>query len=336
MSLVLLFRLLLLTLGPPHFVSFETTDQYCRLAESVVPAAATNDTTSLVHSSIGDVWLAELAYHQAAHRLALDEAALRDLWQQVGEHHLARRVQVWTQVERRVLQRPATVFGQLVALDNVHNSPLGGGEEPGEKKKCADFDEIHDDDDDVVNARLRHIAEFHGTTLVGWWPPEETRRMSGGPIDLDDTCSGEDSHDTTEEEEKDEPSLLSWSSSTDRPRRSGSQRAASSTTASPVALDKTFNGYANFMDKLLFTPSVCTGTRYRGILPLQLTRSHCHVSINLSIHPFIRARKVAGQSLCPVCDSRQVIVGKGNGTSQHVPVGRHVRFVLAHFKGRPP
>jgi hypothetical protein len=254
-----------------------------------VPAAATNDTTSLVHSSIGDVWLAELAYHQAAHRLTLDETALHDLWQQVGEHHLARRVQVWTQVERRVLQRPANVFGQLVALDNVPYSPLGGGEEPGEKKRCTDDDEKHNDDD-MVHARLRHIAEFHSTTLVGWWPPEENRRMSGGPVDLDDTCSGEDSHDTTEEEEKEEPSLLSWSSSTDRPRRSGSQRAASSTTAAPVVLDKISNGYANFMDKLLFTPPVCTGTRYRDILALQLTRSHCHVSINLSIRPSLHTR----------------------------------------------
>jgi hypothetical protein len=254
-----------------------------------VPAAATNDTTSLVHSSIGDVWLAELAYHQAAHRLASDETALRDLWQQVGEHHLARRVQVWTQVERRVLQRPATVFGQLVELDNVPYALVGGGVEPGEKKRCTeDDDEKHDDDDDVVHARLRHIAEFHGTTLVGWLPPEETRRTPGGPIDLDDSCSGEDSHDTTEEEEKDEPSLLSWSSSTDRPRRSGSQRAASSTSAAPVALDKTSNGYANFMDKLLFTSSV--SSRYRDILALQLIRSHCHVLMNLSIRPSLHIR----------------------------------------------
>lgn len=201
------------------------TERYCHLAETILPARVTDE---LVERSLGDLWLAELTYRGAAEKVDVTE--LRELLEEIVQLHTRRCVTVWKTTEQQAFREPANIFGKL---EELHTNVI---------------DElVLEDANKDVNARMRQIAEFHGTTVL----PDLTV-STGVDVDMYLGCDTDDEDDVTQEK-----------APTVDPQKESDDEMA-------FMLDKTSKGYSLFMENYLFTASVseADGSKIHELIPL--------------------------------------------------------------------
>lgn len=145
------------------------------MAETILPARATNET---VDRSMGDLWLAEMAYRRAAGKVNLSE--LHHLVQDITTSHTMRQVNVWKTTEKRAFQEPADIFGQLEELHTNVLNELALADVPTED----------------ADARMQQIAEFHGTTTL----PDVVVPSTGVDVDTYLGCDTDDEDELVETE----------------------------------------------------------------------------------------------------------------------------------------